>query len=43
MNLEVRKIEYEDTKEFIMKKHYAQRMPSIYTLLVYSMGMKWLV
>ena len=29
MALEVRKIEYEDTKQFIMKKHYAQRMPSI--------------
>lgn len=29
MVLEVRKIEYEDTKQFIMKKHYAQRMPSI--------------
>ena len=25
----VSKIEYEDTKEYILKKHYAQRMPSI--------------
>lgn len=27
--LEVSKIEYEDTKDFILNKHYAQRMPSI--------------
>ena len=27
--IEVRKIEYDDTKSFILKKHYAQRMPPI--------------
>lgn len=26
---EVKEIKYEDTKDFILKKHYAQRMPSI--------------
>lgn len=26
---EVKQIEYKDTKDFILKKHYAQRMPSI--------------
>lgn len=25
----MKRIEYEDTKEFILRKHYAQRMPSI--------------
>ena len=27
--LEVRRIEYADTKDWILNKHYAQRMPSI--------------
>jgi len=27
--MEVKKIEYEDTKKWILNKHYAQRMPSI--------------
>jgi len=29
MNLEIKKVKYSETKDFILKKHYAQRMPSI--------------
>lgn len=29
MNIEVKKIKYEETKDFILNKHYASRMPSI--------------
>jgi hypothetical protein len=29
IDFEVRKIEYKDTKSFILHKHYAQRMPSV--------------
>lgn len=28
-NYSVKKIDYEDTKDFILNKHYAQRMPSV--------------
>ena len=29
MNYDVRKISYNDTKDFILNKHYAKRMPSV--------------
>ena len=29
MVYEIKEIKYSDTKDFILKKHYAQRMPSV--------------